>query len=597
MPIEDEPSAVAYWSVAALLGLLSLAAIWLPEFPVGTDLPTHMLFATALGDPERFGELIQTSAVPTGQLWVWLVSPLSMLGPSLAAKLGLTLGALVTLGGFEAIGRALGRRRGPALLFGVVATHTFYTAMGFLNFTLACALALGAIALAIRAWAQPSLRRYGGLGLCMLAVALGHVIVAGMAALHIGLLCLVWGSGLDRRRLGATLAALAPASAFAGLVAMAARTSYHDTLAARSLTHRVDLIHQVSAWGQESLGGLSELGWPVLAVGAVALVFGARSECGARHAKAITLAGGVWLALFAIVPFHGLGWAYAQVRLLFPLLLVPLAFTSWGPRPTLMLAAIACTGGSYLATTAHTASREGAQVAAAVAGFGSVAPGNAMEVVLDPGEGAHPAVQPLLHAGQYALAAGGASALLPRYSPLIHSVRATREEWPEHPPLFVHRALQCDSPQRCAHARQLLLERIASQGRHYDSVVLVGGDPWWREALSDRGYEALAPAIVTLRPSTLIVQLTLPPEAAYQDLILRVGYPDTIGWFEGRVRPAATVDEGTETIEVHPLPAGVTAIEVLLAPSGGQDDEGGATRAQVELIPGETTRVQLGVAQ
>ncbi|MFT6396044.1 MAG: hypothetical protein ACJAYU_000786 [Bradymonadia bacterium] len=586
-----EPSAPLYGAAFGVVALASLLTIWLPAFPVGVDMPTHLLFASVIADPERYVLLMEGNYTPTAQLFVWLVAAFAGAGPAIAGKIGMTVIALFFCGGFAVTAQAIGANRSAGALFGLIASHSFVTAMGFANFNFAAALAMVAIAIAIRVWEERSIKGYVALSIWMLLVAHGHVMVAGMFGFHIFILSIFWAKW-DLRRVLSTGVALAPAALFSVIVAWTARQGYAELNVSGGLgTQRNTLPQQVLDIGWESYGGFSRLGWLMVVATIVGVVFQLRQR---RHlVRPLVGVSAVWLVLYFVIPEHGLGWAYAQPRVLIPFIIAAGAFAGWGPRPNLALGAYTAAFLIYLASYGHHSIVAGAEVAAQVERYGDVAPGRTLEAVLDPGrtEG-HPGVQPLLHVAQYQYILGGTSPLLPPYSPMIHSVRPLNleGEQPEHLPMFIHRAFDCSFTPDCEQARLDVGRRLGLQGQRFDSVTLVGGDQSWRDELLRYGYVELAPDMYQPRRAGLDITFAEPPHPD-STFMIRVGWPDDYGWTIGGGRPPGPGSSEMQNTVLGPLPSGPIWVETALRHEDGREES--LVRGQVTIVPGEILQYEL----
>ncbi|MCB9506918.1 MAG: hypothetical protein H6697_04515 [Myxococcales bacterium] len=584
-----EPAEAHYRAAVGLLAVLALVGIWLPAGPIGVDTPTHLYFAQVLAHPERFAGLAEANFAPTSQVFVWACVPALWVGASLgiAAKVAETLVAALAVSGAWAIGAARGERRPTGPLFALAATQTFYSAMGFWNFVVAVALGLWLVAACERAWRRGASGGFGAwilVAVAGVATAVGHVIVAGMFGLH-AVACALATGGAPReraRRAALTAVALAPAGVYSVAVALAARAGYAADDSVQADVARVTTAEALANTLTHAFGGSSPVG--ALAVAAVAIVLASRRRDEER--AGIEAVGLLWLAVYLAIPYHGLGWAWAQVRVLaMPLIVLP-TVGGWGRRPAVVLAAVTALLGAYLGAALPSVVSHGDAMAAQASAFGDVPPGRAMEVIADAGAGAVEA--PLLHAAKLALANGGASALLPPFSPMIHSVRAAIDEWPPHPPLHIYRGLGPDHPDEVA--RQL--DRVAVQGLRYDTVVLVGADAW-RAPLEARGYVALAPAVLRANPTSLQLLLHAPPEAASRSITVRVGYPETLGWFAGGRRgPAPPVADGDRLL-VAPIPAGPAVVRVSLDETP-DEPERILAQTTVVFVAGEPLRLEVG---
>ncbi len=587
-----EPSAPLYGAAFGVVALASLLTIWLPAYPVGVDMPTHLLFASVIADPERYVLLMEAKYTPTAQLFVWLVAAFAGLGPAIAGKIGMTVVALFFCGGFALAAQTLGANRSAGALFGLVASHSFATAMGFANFNFASALGMVGIAIAIRVWEESSLKGYVAFGLWMLLVAHGHVMVAGMFGFHIFVLALFWQKW-DVKRVLSTGVALVPAALFSVVVAWTARQGYAELNVSGGLgTQRNSLPQQFLDIGWESYGGFSRLGWLMVLTTIVGVAFQLRER---KHlVRPLLGVSAVWGVLYFVIPEHGMGWAYAQPRVLIPFVIAAGAFAGWGSRPNLTLGAYTAVFLVYLASYGHHANIAGDEVGAQVERYEDVVPGRTLEAVLDPGTtGGHPGVQPLLHAAQYQYIQGGSSPLLPPYSPMIHSVRALNleGEQPEHLPMFIHRAFDCAFTPECDEARLDVGRRLGLQGVRFDTVTLVGGDESWREELLRYGYIQLAPDIFRPQPAGLDVTFEEPPHPD-ATFMIRVGWPEDYGWTIGGGRPPGPGSSEPQNTVLGPLPSGPIWVETALRYEDGREES--LVRGQVTIVPGEIVQYQLG---
>lgn len=587
-----EPSAGLYAAALAVLGLASLAVIWLPAYPPGVDMPTHLLFSSVIADPEKYATLMEASYAPTAQLFVWLVAAFAWAGPAIAGKLGLTLVALFFCAGFAMVAQATGLRRSAAALFGIVASHTFASAMGFANFNFASALAVIGIGVALRVWELGTAKAYAALAGWMLIVAHAHVMVAGMFGFHIFLLSAAWPGEVRGRRVVATGTALVPAAIFSAAVAWTARQGYAALNVSGGLgTQRNPIGQQLLDIGWESYGGLSRLGWLVVLATVVGVAFRIWEQ--RSLAAPLALASTVWLALYFVVPHHGMGWAYAQPRILIPLVIAAGAFAGWGPRPNIALAGYTASFLVYLGSYGAHSVTAGTAIASQLDSYEDVAPGRTLEAIIAPGStDGHPGVQPLLHVAQYQYIEGGTSPLLPPYSPMIHSVRRLELSTnpPEHLPMFIHRAFDCSFNPECEVARRDVGRRVGVQGLRFDTVTFVGADESWGEEMVAYGYERLAPAIYRPRPGGVEVTFVEPPHPD-ADFLIRAGWPDDFGWTLGGGRPPSLGSSAPETITLGPLPGGPVFVEIATRHPNGTEVP--ITRAEVMIVPGEVVQLRL----
>ncbi len=595
------PSTASYSVAAAALGVLALACIWSPAAVPGTDLPSHAFFAAVLHDPGRWTGLVETNVPLTSQCFVWLTAALAGFGLDPAIRLALTLVAGATAGGFFAIGRELGDRRPLGLLFGIAATQTFYSAMGFANFAVAITCGLFAVAQALRAFRVRRPTSWIALAGWLLLTAYAHVIVAGMFGLHVLLLAALHpAAGNPLRRTGSAILAGVPAGAYALWVAGVAQAGYAaGGLSAGLSIQRLEWTEQLTGIGTLAFGGFTSLG-PLVVLALFACVcqragFG-EGRCGGRAVLAVS---GLWLVGYFGIPFHGLGWAYAQPRMLVPAVVVAGAWTGWGARPRVTLWLTTGVIAAYLASTLAGLLPAGDRVANAIAALGDEPPGRAMEVVID--AGAVPTnrhITPLLHVAKYALANGGTSNHLPAFSAAIHSVRDVGfgDDSPTAPPLFVYRFLDCEQNPNCERQRVLLRQRIVAEGLRFDSALVVGADAAQRAMLRDCGYVQRGLDHFAPRPADAMVETTPPEAATRRTMVVRAGWPGGFGWIAGASRPPGAVD-GFESIPVGPLPACAVVLEVTLERGEGDSDgdEQVLLRDRIELPAGREAALRFAL--
>ena len=137
------------------------------------------------------------------------------------------------------------------------------------------------------------------------------------------------------------------------------------------------------------------------------------------------------------------------------------------------------------------------------------------------------------------------------------------ERWPPSPPPHLYRGLR--SGGAAESARQL--DRVAVEGLRFQHVVLVGSDAWV-DGLTARGYVVVEPQVLRATPSSLRVRALLPDDAAAAPIVLRVGVPDTIGWFAGTQRAPSPPSADGDTFVVAPIPAGRLRVQLSMGVDG-----------------------------
>jgi len=562
--------------VAVLVALaVALVGLFVPPWPVGTDLPTHLAMAQLVADPSAGGALLERGWTPTTQGFVWLLVPLvSVLPPALALKVGLAVVLVALTLGARALGRAIADATPLGVVFVPALFGGFFVTMGFANFLVGVAIGLFALAAYAR-FARSGDRRALALGGALLvATAIGHVVVAAMIGLHaLGLVAALADRDVRTRRVAALVTASLPAGLYAIAVLFAVTNAENAHRAAAGVGARpIPLVDQL-------VNAVTLLGRGVEVLLALGLAALALPRTGApapvRGAARVTLA---WTLVYFAVPFHLQGWEYAQPR---PLALLWIAGAAVLALPTTtragVLVALATTISAAVSvghlTAALPTSRAFGEAVEAIDAVDGPAPGRTLTVRLGAGEtDALPDVMPLLHVEALALARGGASDQWLRFQSLMHTVRVADDArpWPDAPPPYLYRALDCDTNPTCASERAALLDRVAVQGLAFDTVLVTPPDDAFVEALETRGYTATARA--RLEPTTrdLFVHLDLPAEADPWAVRVQVSYPGTIGVFAGVELPAADRDREA-VVPIGPVPAGPADVQVLvLVPADGR---------------------------
>lgn len=572
------PAAWAWWASLTLLVGLALLGIWVPATPPGMDMPIHLVTADVLARPDAYAGRYAPHLALSSQGFVWLMVPAIALGASLAtaAKLALTaLLALMVLA-FGAIGVAIGQRRPVGALFGASLSASWVLAMGFANFALALPVAALAIATTLHTVGAPTHARCWrwpcAIGALLLLCAGLHIIVAALAIVQVGAVIVLASEPRERRlRLVRVVAATTPAALYAlGVAAVARTTGTWQDVADTLGVHRLPPLEQLAGWLDGPWGGFSALGGAVVAA-ALLVQLGAPSRW--RRLAWATIA--FWSLVYVLLPWHAQGWAYAQPRVLVFVWAIPAALGSWGPRPHRRLALVTALAAVHLAIWGDGASTASTQVEAVRAGFGHANPGPATTLTASPGfvASAPDVVYPLLHASAYTLPHGGWLNDRYRFNAAIHSARpiAPTTTIGEPLPQFAFRPLAaCESEEACLAAIAELADLAAIRARSWSSIVVVGAPPALLQALAVRGLAAVpgsaplgsAPgAVVALHASTLELELVA-PDGFTAPVSVMVGYPETLGWFEGRSRPGMPFG-AVERIQLAGLPAGPTTVAVM----------------------------------
>lgn len=313
------------WFVLAAALLAALPLLW-PAVPPLTDLPGHIgRYRVMLGDAPELRQYYAFQWRMVGNLGVDLL--VAALGPWIGlesavkavviAIVALTTGALLWLS------RELTGRISPWALFGLPLAYSYPFHFGFVNFTLAMALALAGWALWLRMERLGQLRARAGL-----FVAIGLIVwtahVMGWA-----MLCLfAFGSECARARTaGATLPATIVRAGIACLPLappLLALLLWRGGGSAGDTERFFDLMTKL-----KGVGSLLRDRWLAFDVASTALLLiliyaGVRGRIG-RIVPAAAAASGLAALAFLLLPFLLMGSAYADLRLLPYAMMVALA--------------------------------------------------------------------------------------------------------------------------------------------------------------------------------------------------------------------------------------------------------------------------------
>ena len=170
-------------TIAALVGfvVVSFAQRWevlsASPFPLGVDGYFY---------PVQLRSLLETGSLeyPASPLVFWLLAPFAAAtDPITGAKLGAAvLGALVAVPAY-AIGNQLGKGRGPGVVAAALATFSagsFYLTIEFVKNGIGITIALAALWLVLRAFAEPSHARIALAIAGIVAALLAHKMAAGL---------------------------------------------------------------------------------------------------------------------------------------------------------------------------------------------------------------------------------------------------------------------------------------------------------------------------------------------------------------------------------------------------------------------------------
>jgi hypothetical protein len=585
------PSALAYSLALLLTAGCALLAIWIPPWPVGTDTPTHIAHAALLAHPDRAAELLSRSFALTSQLFVVLAAPLTRLFElSVAARVALSALLLVSMLCAWSLGRSGGVQRPPGPFFAAVAgTSGFMAVMGFDNFSLGAAL--GCLLLpAARVWLR-SRRNAHLLGLVLLAVlvAYAHIIAFGMSALWtVAAVAL-----LDHRRSGirtgiAEATRVAAAMIPAGVFAVASVYMTYTAQAERGVTEGLGVQRLAPLVQLEQLASLPFAASTPFGVALTAVGVALLAQSNAR----LWLLVAMFVPLYLLVPWHMPGWAFAQPRVVIPLVMLPLFVVGWGRFPRAALVVVCVVASAIPLIGLRATLPVSRSVADAVAAMGEAPPGRTMTVRLT--NGATPRLrwaEPLLHVDDWVLAFGGATPSAVDLQPFIHSLLPQQAQWPPAPPMYFYRSLDCSINPNCSSAPALMVDRVALQGLAFETVLVVPPDAAFTAALQRRGYTQLSAA--RLRPNPASLRIEIPPDserALGGGLLVSISYPQTLGTIAAPMFPTETLSNVSRT-PIGPLPAGATYVSIVL--TRPEMDPEVLFDERVQLVAGQTYTIQL----
>lgn len=312
------------WFVLAAMLLSAVPLLW-PAVPPLTDLPGHIgRYRVMLGDAPELNRYYAFEWRVVGNLGVDLL--VAALGPWIglepAVKAVVIAIPVLTTGALLWLSRELTGRISPWSLFALPLAYSYFFQFGFVNFTLAMALAIAGWALWLR------MERLGRLRLrAILFVGIGLIVwiahVMGWA-----MLCLfVFGGECARLRAAGTR--LSAMLVRAGLACLPLAPPLLALLLWRSGgagdTERFfDLMVKL-----KGLGSVLRDRWLILDTASTALLLiliyaGVRGRIG-RIVPAAAFAAGLALLAFLLLPFLLMGSAYADLRLLPYAMMVALA--------------------------------------------------------------------------------------------------------------------------------------------------------------------------------------------------------------------------------------------------------------------------------
>jgi len=313
------------WFVFAAMLLAAVPLLW-PAIPPLIDLPGHIgRYRVMLGDAPELNSYYAFQWRVVGNLGVDLL--VAALGPWIglepAVKAVVILIPVLTTGALLWLSRELTGRVSPLALFALPLVYNYFFHFGFVNFTLAMALALAGWALWLRTGRLGQLRTRAALFVAIgLIVWIAHVMGWAMLCLF------AFASECVRaRRAGAQFPAMIVRAGINCLPLappLVALLLWRGGGGAGDTERFFDLAVKL-----KGLGSLLRDRWLVFDVASTALLLvliyaGARGRIGRIVPEAAVAAGLAALA-FLLLPFLLMGSAYADLRLLPYAMMVALA--------------------------------------------------------------------------------------------------------------------------------------------------------------------------------------------------------------------------------------------------------------------------------
>jgi len=493
-----------------------------------------------------------------------------------------------TLALFPVVGAVYARLSGrsPLAIAGGLSLLAYGWAlpMGFYNFMLAAALLPLAVAFAQRPTQRPVVQLVL-LGAILVGLAWLHLMVAAFA----GLLCFIVG----RHRVGVIIAGL-PSAAYAAWVG----SSYVETNRPIGAITPLEPYYEPVSQRLTDLffvgpGGVSVVAGAVLVLLALVAVVAP-----GKRSRVLALTGAALCAAFLFAPVHAARWAFLSPRLVFGgllalILALPAAdrFGEVRARAVTMAVFVLVSAGlghaGYEMASLHETLRPETEATLAVRRDDG--PLLSLELEETPFEGLPRYMEPTLHLGLRALlATGGTSPYLFAINPSIHAISFAHdpiEQVGPAPGVYLRRGFRCGEldDRECVAAQTSVSDRLAYYGAVWGELLLYHPPILLQTRLRERGFRLALDAEGVqhwiARPSR--IELTIVPREGVlrSPVVVRVGYPDSVGWVTGaRLRPGPVAD-GRVTIPLETLLAGELHVQVF------RDDDGDGEPQRSEFLP------------
>jgi hypothetical protein len=283
---------------------------WIVSVPPLQDLPNHLASAWVQSHLAQYPAYVSNGFAKTNAalfLFLHVLAPVVSLRT--AAKLFVTLTCAVGAFAYPRAVRALGGNVRSASLLLWPMVHGWFVAMGMLDYALAAALAV--LALAALEWHRraPSFGRGALVALLVVLVWYAHAFAVGMLALLVGLEAIARRSARDAWTLGAPLVPALALTAGSSVVQLASETTAGQAslyMGVPTLLYGAwaEWLWPATKWTLASLACAAGLGW-----------YGLR-RWRERPAFFSPLAMGVLVVLYLVLPYQAHRWYYVTARVL-----------------------------------------------------------------------------------------------------------------------------------------------------------------------------------------------------------------------------------------------------------------------------------------
>ena len=281
----------------------------------------------------------------------------------------------------------------------------------------------------------------------------------------------------------------------------------------------------------------------------IALLAAAATERTLATRRWLWGAVGLWVVLYAGLPTHGYGLAFAAQRVPIWLWLCVALSIPEGHRRASLAAALVCFG--TIATSLPGAVAWGARVHEAREAFGPPVGITRYSVLVDSGDSpAAPHANLFIGVASYA---GGVGSAAFNVNPIRDAVCLTDAGRAARPPgrRFTLAPACPPSPQPCAPYQAGLAREVALAALRWDSVVAIGHRAPFGDTLQTHGYRQQSPGRWVPRPASIALTL---PRPCVEPLVLQVRW-------EG-FGPIAQSPLSEGSADLGPLPAGAAVLAV-----------------------------------